>query len=274
MPKCGARTAVNLPVLAPLFLAASLGPSFAALPTGQATPDRAYIGLIIDDLGNSLAEGERAARLPGSVAGAILPHTAHSRDIARVFTHARKEVLLHLPMQSLRGEEVTSGPGTLEAGMSAHELAHMVAYNLETVPQASGINNHMGSLLTRERVPMQRLMQALQERGLFFVDSVTTPDSVAAQVAREQRVPVLTRNVFLDNERGTSAITQQLETLVRIARERGFALGIGHPYPETLDALERWIPTLAHHQIELVPLTTLLTLPERRSRPIRAHYPR
>ena len=255
----GVRIGRTALVLMPLLFSAPAPVSaFEPATATEAAAGRVYVSLIIDDLGNSLAEGRRVLRLPGPVAAAILPHTAHSRELAAAFQHANREVLLHLPMQPLEQETVTPGPGTLERGMSPHELAHMLEYDLSTVPNAIGVNNHMGSLLTQQREPMGHVMQSLRKRGLLFVDSLTTPASVAAHVAREHHVPTLVRDVFIDNEREPGAIEQQLRTLLRMARARGFALGIGHPYPGTLEVLERWLPTLAQTNVELVPLSTLL----------------
>jgi polysaccharide deacetylase 2 family uncharacterized protein YibQ len=264
----GVRIGLTALVLTPLLFSAPVHAAASAQVTNDGAPvDRAYVGLIIDDLGNSLPEGQRVLRLPGPVAAAILPHTTHSRELALAFQRADREVLLHLPMQPKEHETATPGPGTLELGMSPHELAHMLEYDLSTVPHAIGVNNHMGSLLTEKREPMRHVMQSLRKRGLLFVDSLTTPDSVAAQVAREHQVPTLVRHVFIDNEREPRAIEQQLRALVQAARSRGYALGIGHPYPETLEALERWLPTLAQANIEIVPLSTLLAA-ERNGTPL------
>jgi hypothetical protein len=261
MPGGGARFGVTALVLASLLAAVpDAAVAASSNPAGRAVSGRPYVGLIIDDLGNSLSEGERVLRLPGNVAAAILPHTAHSRALARAFRAAHREVLLHLPMQPLEGEAVAPGPGTLEVGMSTHELAHMLDYNLATVPHAIGVNNHMGSLLTQHAEAMRTLMQELRERRLFFVDSMTTPQSVAATVARSHRVPTLVRHVFLDNDREPRSIERQIDALIGLAHSRGHALGIGHPYPETLAALERRLPELARQGVELVPLASLLTL--------------
>jgi polysaccharide deacetylase 2 family uncharacterized protein YibQ len=217
----------------------------------------AKLAILIDDLGVSLAEGRRVLRLPGPVACAILPHQPFSRRLAEEARASRKEVLLHLPMESEEPHE--TGPGVIDATMPPLEIRAALDYNLETVPHAAGINNHMGSHLTRQREPMQWLMQVMRHRGnLFFVDSRTTPASVAADAARAEGIPTLVRDVFLDNERDAGKIEHQLDELVRLARTRGQALAIGHPYPETLAVLERRLPQLQAAGIELVPLTGLL----------------
>lgn len=219
----------------------------------------ASVGIIIDDLGNSLRYGKRAIQLPGAVACAILPHTRYSEPLAEL-THAHsKEVILHLPMESTGGDE--PGPGSLDSNMPALEVAMTLAYDLQTVPHAVAVSNHMGSLLTQQREPMRLLMKAMADRGdLFFVDSRTTADSVAENVTRELGLPHLVRDVFLDNVREVEAINRQFDKLVAIARDRGSALAIGHPYPETLEVLERRLPDLAGAGIELVSLSKLLEI--------------
>jgi hypothetical protein len=217
----------------------------------------ATLAILIDDLGVNLAEGRRVLRLPGPVACAILPHQPYSRRLAEEARSGHKEVLLHLPMESQEVRE--TGPGGIDAAMPALEIRVALDYDLETVPHAAGVNNHMGSRLTGQREPMQRLMRAVRSRGnLFFVDSRTTPASVAAEAARAEGIPTLARDVFLDNEREERAIERQFDELVQLARARGVALAIGHPYAETLAVLERRLPQLRAAGVELVPLANLL----------------
>jgi polysaccharide deacetylase 2 family uncharacterized protein YibQ len=227
--------------------------------TGSNAHPIASVGIIIDDLGNSLRYGQRAINLPGAVACAILPHTHFSVRLAEMARAHNKEVILHLPMESTDGEE--PGPGNLHSNMPAIEVAMTLAYDLQTVPHAVGVSNHMGSLLTQQREPMRLLMKAIANRGdLFFVDSLTTADSIAGHTARELGLPHLVRDIFLDNVREVEAINRQFNNLVSIAREHGSAIAIGHPYPETLEVLARRLPDLASSGIELVSLSKLLGL--------------
>jgi polysaccharide deacetylase 2 family uncharacterized protein YibQ len=232
--------------------AALLALALAAAPAAGA--GEAAVGLIIDDLGNSLADGRRAARLPAAVACAVLPHTPHARAIAEAAHAAGKEVILHLPMEAQ--EAVEPGPGQLDSRMPAPELSATLDYDLRTVPHAIGVNNHMGSRLTTDAAAMDGLMQELSRRGLFFVDSRTHAASVAAARARTHGVPALERDLFLDGDPTPAAIAAQLARLEALARRKGYALAIGHPYPQTLAALERWLPQLAQRGLHLVPLTT------------------
>lgn len=227
----------------------------SAAATGQQPPWPA-IAIVIDDLGESLNDGRRVWRLPGPIAGAILPHTPHATRLAREAHDRHKEVILHLPMEALGENE--AGPGRLDTAMPALELRLTLDDDLQSVPHAIGVSNHMGSRLTQDRPSMETLMQALRARGLFFIDSRTTPGSVAAPAADAQGVPLLVRQVFLDNDRHPDAIESQFEALLKLARLQGQALAIGHPYPETLAMLERRLPQLIERQIQLISLSAML----------------
>jgi polysaccharide deacetylase 2 family uncharacterized protein YibQ len=231
-------------------------PASAQAPT---PPAAAVVGIVIDDIGNSPRDGRRAIALPGPVAVAVLPHTAYGAALAEEAQRAGKEVLLHLPMDADGETETDPGPGRIEAQMSAREIAAMLAYDLETVPNAVGVNNHMGSRLTQNAAIMGVLMQSIHTRGgLFFLDSRTSPRSIAARSAAEHGVPALERDVFLDNDRGEDAVWSSIRRIERLLTVRGHAIAIGHPYPETFTVLERWLPMLAARGIRVVPLAVLL----------------
>jgi hypothetical protein len=228
----------------------------AAAPATSTAGEGVTIGIIIDDLGNSLVNGERATRLPGAVACAVLPHTPFARALANAAHAAGKEVMLHLPMASRDAQE--PGPGQLGADMPPPEMRATLDYGLSTVPHVIGVNNHMGSLLTTQPIAMDWLMRELAQRHLFFVDSRTDTQTIAANAARRAGVPALERNVFLDDDLAPAAVDAQLDRLEQLAHRHGYALAIGHPHPVTLAALERWLPLLAERGIQLIPLTTRL----------------
>jgi len=218
------------------------------------------IAIIIDDLGYHLAAGQRAVALPGPVACAILPGTPRSEQLAQAAWQSGKEVLVHLPMQSMHLHgAVESGSITLDT--TRQGLADTFAEALATVPFAVGVNGHRGSLLTRHPGHMSWLMdEILVAGGLYFVDSYTTHHSVALQIAAEKGVPAIKRDVFLDSDPAPEMVAREFERLKALARERGRAVAIGHPYPETLAFLERAIPGLVEEGIELVPLSELIHL--------------
>jgi len=228
----------------------------AAAPAASEAEEGVTIGIIIDDLGNNLVNGERTTRLPGAVTCAVLPHTRFASAVANAAHAAGKEVMLHLPMASRDAQE--PGPGQLEADMPPLEMRATLEYSLSTVPHVIGVNNHMGSLLTTQPLAMDWLMHELAQRRLFFVDSRTDTQTVAADTARRLGVPTLERHVFLDDDHTPAAVAMQLERLEQLARRHGFALAIGHPHPVTLTALEHWLPQLAERGIQLIPLSTRL----------------
>ena len=222
-----------------------------------ATGDRLVI--ILDDIGYSAEAGERAVNLPGAVTYAVLPFTPHGQALARLAHASGKEVMLHAPMSNLAG--MALGEGGLTLTLTEEEFVQTLRAAIADIPHVVGVNNHTGSELTAAEQPMQWVMRELKAQGLFFVDSMTTGKSVAEKVAIDNQVPALKRHVFLDNEATPEAIDHEFQRALSIARQQGFAVAIGHPYPETLDYLEQAIGQLSAHNITLVPASALLTLP-------------
>ncbi len=206
--------------------------------------------LIIDDIGNSLKEGMAVARLPGKVNLSVLPHTAHARELAQAGFAAGKEIMLHAPMSN--EEHKAPGRGALLPQQPREVFDRTLLDDLAAVPHVRGVNNHMGSELTTMPLQMGWVMQALLRRELYFVDSRTSRETVAAKTASAYGVPNLSRSVFLDNTAEPVAIRRQLETLLRYAERDRVAVGIGHPYPATVAVLQQEIPRLACRGFELM----------------------
>jgi len=217
------------------------------------------ISIIIDDIGRHLEDGQRVLALPGPVACAFLPQARYTPSLANMAHAAGKEVMLHLPMDSVDQRPLDVGAVTLD--MSEQQFVSAVQADLASVPHVIGINNHMGSLLTRHPGHMLWLMRLMRRQSpLFFVDSRTTVETVARLLAEENGVPASERNVFLDNQLDTDEITFQFDRLIQLARKQGTALAIGHPNSQTLALLEQQIPKLKQQGIRLVPVTELIEL--------------
>ena len=215
------------------------------------------VGLIIDDLGDRLHDGLRAIALPGQVTYSILPQTTYSRRLAELTHRQGKEVMLHQPMQAVTDRPM--GPGGLSIHMTRDDFVNTLRANLGSVPHVRGINNHMGSLLTRHPGQMGWLMHELwQQDNLYFVDSTTTNQTVALKVALEHRLPSLRRNVFLDHDRDEATIRKQFARFIAQAKAIGSSLAIAHPYPETLLVLEEMLPTLSEQGVDLIPISRLI----------------
>jgi len=241
--------------------------TLAADGSQQEIPDSRLpgIAIIIDDLGYRQGPGRRVVDLPGAIACAFLPDGPHTAELARQ-AHARhKEVMLHLPMQPVGQFSARRETGVLTLDMTQQQFVSTLRANIEAVPHASGLNNHMGSLLTQHPGTMAWLMQALGEDGdLFFVDSRTTSATVARQMAGEYGIRSMSRNVFLDNEPEPEAVRAQFRQLLEIARREGTALAIGHPHPTTLAVLEEQLAQLPDQGIQLLSVSRLIELQNER----------
>lgn len=165
---------------------------------------------------------------------------------------------MHLPMQNLGN--IPIGPGGLTSNLTRLEFQLAVSMAISRVPHASGINNHMGSFLTQESLPMEWLMEEIEAMALFFVDSRTTPNTVASIVAKKKNLLVASRDIFLDNDRSIYAIDKQFRKLVNLAKRKGTGIAICHPYQETLAYLEIAIPQLHEEGIEIIPASNLVAL--------------
>lgn len=235
----------------------------APVQAPQRQPAKAYLTVIIDDLGQNTERDNRVLALPGPVTLAIMPDTPHASDFARQGHRAGKTVILHMPM------DPATGPYAWHPNTPLPELAQRLDAALAKVPHATGLNNHMGSRMTSQAAPMAWLMAELQRRHLFFVDSRTSAATVAAARAQAIGLAHVSRDVFLDDVRTPEAIAGQLQLGIELARRQGSAVLIGHPYPQTLDVLEREIPRLKRLGIELIGLPQMIA--ERSNQAMLAH---
>lgn len=206
--------------------------------------------VVIDDLGDNLSKGMAAINLPGPVAYAFLPHTPHSVTLAEMAHSQGKEVMLHAPMANTASLRL--GPGALTNQLNRDQLQKVLQSDIAAIPHVSGVNNHMGSLLTQQRHKMDWVMDVLAEEGLFFLDSVTTTKTMAWKSAYSKGIPWLMRDVFLDHKQTTEFVDQQFQYGLKLARQQGFAVLIGHTYPVTVEYLREALPRLGVQGIQLV----------------------
>ncbi len=216
-----------------------------------------FASIIIDDVGNSLENGQDVINLPATLTISILPRTTYAKDLARLAAKKNKEIMLHLPMQSV--EHHQQSPGTLDLHMTRSEFRKQLFLDLNSVPYIRGVNNHMGSLLTRHPGHMSWLMDELSQRGdLYFVDSKTTSKSIAKKIAVEYKIPNLSRDFFLDPDHKKNTLRTQFNRFIQKANQRGYALAIAHPYPETIKFLKAHLNELQQHGIKLIPVSKLI----------------
>jgi len=226
---------------------------------GVLAQDKPAIVIIIDDMGYDKTLGQRAIDLPGALCFSFLPYAPFTPELAEnAFSHG-KEVLAHIPMQSFEAKNL--GKDGLTWAMDKSELTEKLIAQIAEVPHAIGMNNHMGSLLTQDRESMQWVVAALQgstTEGLFFLDSRTTKYTVAEAVAFESGLATARRDVFFDHTDDEQVIKEQFQSLVSLAKEQGFAIGIGHPKRNTLKVLLEVLSRLDDYGVVLVPLSKQL----------------
>ena len=212
----------------------------AAFAASAAADQRPVLSLVIDDLGYSLDHGLAAIDLDGDHTYAILPESTYSRRLARHAHQLDKEVILHLPMQSIRSGAAQE-PNVLNESMNEDQLTAEVHSLLDAVPYIRGVNNHMGSHLTEFDFFMRPVMDSIRgyDPRLYFLDSRTSPLSVAHAQALDAGLASIRRDVFLDNETNTESIYLQYRIWLEVARKHGSAIAIGHPHTETLEVLRK-----------------------------------
>jgi len=215
--------------------------------------------IIIDDIGNSYEHGQTIINFPAAITLAILPQTQFASKLAHQAHENNKEVMLHLPLQSIEHHEPT--PGILKLHMTKKQFSQQLKTNIASVPYISGINNHMGSLLTQHPGHMDWLMSEISNLdNVYFVDSRTSNKSVVTEAATNHQVPNLVRDIFLDPDFRPETIRKQFDQFIRVTKKNGQAIAIAHPHPKTLEFLQANLHKLTENGIKLVPVSKLLEL--------------
>ena len=219
-------------------------------------PGKPLVAIVIDDVGIDRPHSRRAWELPGPLTMSFLPYARDLREQAKAARAHGHELMLHLPMEP--NGRADPGPNALLVTLSESELRQRVNSALESFDGYVGVNNHMGSRFTAFKPGMDTTLRLFRERGLLFLDSRTTPNSVGDQLAQELGVPSVARNVFLDDDESIDAVRRRLAETEAVARRQGFVVAIGHPHAATLQALAEWLPTLSAKGLALAPLSAAL----------------
>lgn len=229
------------------------------LPPRQPYPKPSYrMAIIIDDIGYNLATLDKFLKLNANLTFSVLPDAPYARESAERIVKAGRELMVHLPMEPLGDEPGYLSNKSLLTTMSDEEIKKTLLEFLEILPQAKGVNNHMGSKFTTDEHAMKITLEVIKSRGLFFIDSRTNSHSVAFNVAKSLGLRTAISNGFLDNFRSKEKIEEHLDALALNAITGGKALGIGHPYTITLEVLAQKLPLLKQKGIELVAVSRLL----------------
>lgn len=216
------------------------------------------VAIIIDDFGNSLRNKEILLELDYPLTLAILPGLVYSSIIDRLAAENGFEVMLHCPLEALN-PDLALGPGAIRRDTPADELIRIFDDDISGLPHLVGVNNHMGSAFTTDTEAMRRLLTEVRRNELFFIDSLTIGGTVTRTLAEEMGVAFGRRDIFLDHENTEEYINRQFEALKKKAMDRGSAIAIGHDRPLTIKMLLLLIPTLAEDNLQLVPVSDLIS---------------
>ena len=222
--------------------------------------DREYSGriaIVIDDVGHDDKIFRKFTELGVPITFSILPGERYSKYIAKEAGKLKYEVMLHLPMEP-HGSWSNPGSHAILSAMSDEQMLRQLSEDLDAVPHAAGVNNHMGSLLTENDFAMRVLLEEIHKRGLFFIDSRTSSQTVAYSVAKSIGVKSEDRDVFLDNKSDIAYIKGQIDTAIRIAKKKGEATVIGHAKAKTAAAIREKLPDFEKEGIELVTVSRVL----------------
>lgn len=215
------------------------------------------VAFIIDDLGYETGVAKKIMELEFPVALSILPFLRYSEFIAEEGRKYNQEIMLHLPMEP-NNSDADPGPGVIKSDMSEEEIRQAVRDCILNFPYIIGTNNHMGSKITEDREIMEIVLEEIREYNLFFIDSITTKDSIAYEVAQEMEIKSAVRSVFLDNENDMEYIKGQMLEVQETALKEGVVIAIGHSRINTFYVLKRMVPELIKAGIEIVPVSELV----------------
>jgi polysaccharide deacetylase 2 family uncharacterized protein YibQ len=227
-------------------------------PPTLKTALRPKIAIVIDDLGEENKISQELLRWDLPLTFSILPFTPHAKTIALEAHQKGREIILHLPMEPHGYPKIRPGEGALLYEMDEERLLRQLSKDIDAIPYVKGVSNHMGSRLMEDPAKMRIILSELKRRGLFFLDSRTTPQTVGLQTARSLGLRMMERTLFLDHSPGEDDIKQKLEQLIQLSLSTGKAIGIGHPHSSTIKCLKEMVPKMQEKGIDIVPLSSVI----------------
>ncbi len=228
-------------------------------PAERIRGPRPRIAIVIDDFGAVYRQAKEFSKIKVPITFSVLPFRRHSKEIARMAHEKGFEVMLHLPMEPYGYPSINPGEGALLLAMSGRQIREMTDRCLDDLDSyVSGVNNHMGSAFTENAEKMKVALMEIKRRNLFFLDSLTSPRSVAYKIALSLNLSTCRRDIFLDVKQTREFVNGQLRKLVSIAKKRGKAIAIGHPYTVTLKVLKEKLPYINRTEAKIVPVSELI----------------
>lgn len=215
------------------------------------------VAIIIDDMGYDKHIADRLMALDLPLTFSMLPYGTYSRNINDKAHAQGFETMLHLPMEPKEYPKIAPGPGGLLTEMSPDDLIDQLNRNLDQFAGLKGVNNHMGSRISASAAQMRQIFSILKKRRLFYIDSRTSAESVAALSAQKLQLPFAERDIFIDHYDNEAFIRKQLQSLIKRAQTQGYAVGIGHPHEVTYRMLKAFVPRLKK-EVAVVPASMLV----------------
>ncbi len=234
--------------------------SFYARPfTGPR--DRPRVAILLGGLGMSQSATLTAIQqLPGEITLAFNPYARELQgwiDQARAAGH---EIMIQMPMEPHDYPDNDPGPHTLLTGLDPADNIARAEWLLSRFAGYVGATSYMGAKFTGSRQDLKPVLQILRSRGLMFLDSRASSNSVAREIAAEIGLVQASNNRFIDTRASRATIDARLAELERIARARGSAIGIAFPYPVTIERLAAWAKTLEAKRLVLAPISAMATV--------------
>lgn len=215
-------------------------------------PLQGYMAIVLDDWGYNRTHCKYLESISAPLGIAILPDLPYSADVVACARANGKEPMLHLPMEAHKPDPRYPEQYFLTTDMSVADMRRFLLQHFQQMPGVVGVNNHMGSKATESPEVMQEVLQEVKRRKLFFVDSFTSERSVGTDAARDLKMKIARRDVFLDNSNERVAIERQFASGVRLAKKNGFALLIGHDRDLTLKIVKEQTDKLRQEGIEFL----------------------
>lgn len=221
----------------------------------EPTISRPKLAIIIDDIGNSKELGEELFKFKG-LTYSILPDLPYSKYFAELGKKEGKEIMLHVPMEPKDNNKYGENDNLLKVSMTSKEIKEKIEKLIKSLDGIRGVNNHMGSKFTEDEEKVRVFLSEIKKRNIFFLDSRTSPDSKAYDIAKEMGIKSYKRDFFLDHNIDEVQIKEQLEKAVNFALQNGYAIAIGHPHKETIKVLKEKLPEISK-TVDVVPLSKI-----------------
>ncbi|MFW2330961.1 MAG: divergent polysaccharide deacetylase family protein [Nitrospinota bacterium] len=228
--------------------------------------DKPLVAIVMDDLGYNLNQIKSVLKLDIPITLSILPFLPYTKLATKMGQSSGQDILLHIPLEA-EALNFKLGAGAIFTNMDRETIVKALDDALDDLSGVDdfsnvvGVNNHMGSLFTADSAKMEILLRHIKKRGLFFLDSKTTSASKSMLIAKQINLNVVERDIFLDNNQDVVKIKNNIRLLIKRAKSKGSAIGIAHPYPETIIAIAESIPLFESEDVILVKISDLFLKP-------------